>query len=219
MMNRRELLQLVATMTGMAVVGGEAFALNLGTGLSYTAGSSDIRLRLTAREINLLDEIAETIIPKTDTPGAKAAKVGRFMEVMVRDCYTKAQQDAFVDGLKNFPSLCLAQYQKSFFSMSAKQRHEMLVRLEKEAKTFNAGQSERDKERRHALETENKDNDFARQKEFESLPKHFYTMVKQLTLLGFFTSETGATKTLRYVAVPGRYDGNVPYVKGQRAWA
>jgi hypothetical protein len=43
-------------------------------------------------------------------------------------------------------------------------------------------------------------------------------MVKQMTLMGFFTSETGITKTLRYVAIPGRYDGDVPYIKGQRAW-
>lgn len=217
-MNRRELLQMVAAMTGVAVIGGEAFALNAEASLSTSARSSHSNLGFSARDINLLDEIAETIIPKTDTPGAKAARVGRFMEIMVRDCYTKAQQDAFLDGLKNFSGLCLAQYQKSFFSMNAKQRQEMLVGMEKEAKTFNAGQSERDKERRHALETENKDNNFALQKEFENLPKHFYTMVKQLTLLGFFTSETGTTKTLRYVAVPGRYDGNVPYIKGQRAW-
>jgi hypothetical protein len=217
-MNRRELLQIVATMTGMTVIGGEAFAMHANANLSTLLEFSHTRLRLSARDINLLDEIAETIIPKTDTPGAKAAEVGRFMEVMVSDCYTSAQQAAFIDGLKNFPSLCLAKYQKSFFRMNAKQRHEMLVELEKEAKSFNAGQSELDKERRHALETENKDNNFALQKEFESLPKHFFTMVKQLTLLGFFTSETGATKTLRYVAIPGRYDGNVPYIKGQRAW-
>jgi len=217
-MNRRELLQMVATMTGMAVIGGEAFAMHAEASVNNASTVSHAGLRFSARDINLLDEIAETIIPKTDTPGAKAAKVGRFMEVMVRDCYTSAQQAAFFDGLKNFPSLCLAQYQKSFFSMNAKQRYELLVSLEKEAKSFNAGQSELDKERRHALETENKDNNFALQKEYENLPKHFYTMVKQLTLLGFFTSETGATKTLRYIAVPGRYDGNVPYIKGQRAW-
>ena len=222
-MNRRELLQMVAAMTGTAVMGGEAFALRID--IDADAGSphlptlSHAGFPFSAREINLLDDIAETIIPKTDTPGAKAAKVGRFMEIMVRDCYTAAQQEAFLESLKNFPSLCHAQYQKSFFNLNAKQRHALLVNLEKEAKYFNTGQSERDQVRRQALETENKDNNFALQKDFESLPKHFYTMVKQLTLLGFFTSETGATKTLRTVAVPGRYDGNVPYIKGQRAWA
>jgi hypothetical protein len=44
-------------------------------------------------------------------------------------------------------------------------------------------------------------------------------MVKQLTIWGYFTSEPGATKALRYVAVPGKYDGNFPYKKGDKAWA
>ena len=44
-------------------------------------------------------------------------------------------------------------------------------------------------------------------------------MMKELTLLGFFTSEIGATKALRYVAVPGKYVGCIPYNKGDKAWA
>lgn len=179
----------------------------------------DKNFRLRAREINLLDEIGETILPKTDTPGAKAAKVGVFMEVMVRDCYTKSQQLAFMDGMKMFVERCIASYEKPFSSMPAQQRHALLVLLEKEAKTFNQNQNALDTQRRKAWTEQNKDIPYYAQKEFESLPSHFYTMVKQLTLLGFFTSKTGMTKTLRYLPVPGRYDGNVPYIKEQRAWA
>lgn len=215
-MNRRELLNRIAALTGVAVIGGDVFLMQVNAApISF----GNTALRFTAREINLLDEIGETIIPTTDTPGAKAAKTGKFMEVMVRDCYTIPQQNAFMSGLKAFPEECMQQYGKSFFSMTTRQRHDLLVTLEKEAKAFNETQQERDKNRRHVLETENKDNSYAMQKEFEALPRHFYTMVKQLTLLGFFTSQTGMTKTLRYVAIPGRYDGNVPYIKGQRAWA
>jgi hypothetical protein len=50
-------------------------------------------------------------------------------------------------------------------------------------------------------------------------PNHYFSMMKQLTLLGFFTSEVGATQALRYLPVPGRYDGCIPYNKGDRAWA
>ena len=50
-------------------------------------------------------------------------------------------------------------------------------------------------------------------------PKHYFRMMKELTLLGYFTSEIGATQALRYVAVPGKYEGCVPYKKGDRAWA
>ena len=48
---------------------------------------------------------------------------------------------------------------------------------------------------------------------------HYFTLMKQLTLFSFFTSEVGATKALRYVSIPGRYDGDMPYQKGDRAWA
>jgi hypothetical protein len=43
-------------------------------------------------------------------------------------------------------------------------------------------------------------------------------VLKELTILGYFSSEIGATQALRYAEVPGAYDGNAPYVRGQRAW-
>ncbi len=48
---------------------------------------------------------------------------------------------------------------------------------------------------------------------------HFFALMKQATLVGFFTSETGATKTLRYDPVPGEYRGCVPLKEIGRAWA
>jgi len=51
------------------------------------------------------------------------------------------------------------------------------------------------------------------------MPAHYFTMMKQLTLLGYFTSKPGATEALRYVPVPGRYEGCIPYTKGEKAWA
>ena len=53
----------------------------------------------------------------------------------------------------------------------------------------------------------------------KDVSKHYFTMMKELTLTGFFTSEVGATKALRYVAIPGRFEGCVPYKKGDKAWA
>ena len=51
------------------------------------------------------------------------------------------------------------------------------------------------------------------------IPNHYFKLMKELTLLGYFSSEIGATKALRYIAVPGHYDGNLPYKKGDKAWA
>ena len=50
-------------------------------------------------------------------------------------------------------------------------------------------------------------------------PVHYFLMLKQLTILGYFTSETGASQALNYIAVPGKYDGSYPYKKGDKAWA
>lgn len=53
----------------------------------------------------------------------------------------------------------------------------------------------------------------------EDKPVYFFQLIRELTLLGYFTSEAGATKALAYVQVPGRYDGCVDMKPGQKAWA
>lgn len=195
-MERRELLKQIAILTGGAFIGGELFLAGCKSGSSMEAG-------FTPTTVALLDEVGETIIPATKTPGAKAAQVGEFMKVFVTDCYTKNDQAAFTKGIVQLDEACNKANGKSFMDCDAKQRHDFLVSLEKEAKTFN--------------EAVNKENEG--KKDEEKKPVHYYTMMKQLTLLGFFTSKTGATETLRHQAVPGRYDGAFPYKKGDRAWA
>ena len=93
-MDRRKALQNVALLLGGTVVGGSLFL----QGCKSETAAADGAL-LTEDQIKYLDEVAETILPKTNTPGAKEAAVGAFMAVMVKDCYTKEQQDVFVKGL------------------------------------------------------------------------------------------------------------------------
>jgi hypothetical protein len=50
-------------------------------------------------------------------------------------------------------------------------------------------------------------------------PAHYFRMMKELALLGFFTSKIGCTQALRYVEAPGRYDPCLPYSPGESAWA
>ncbi len=211
-MERRELLKLIALLTGGAVVGGEVFLSGC-----KTAGKTDAGFTTTT--IALLDEIGETIIPATATPGAKAAKVGEFMKVMVTDCYTEKQQAAFTKGIAQLEEACKKATGKSFMECIPEQRHNFLVSLEKEAKEFNRKTNEEDKPKREAHNAENEKLAFKDQKEFEGTPSHYYTMMKQLTLLGFFSSRTGMTETLRHLPVPGKYDGAYPYTKGDKAWA
>jgi len=67
-----------------------------------------------------------------------------------------------------------------------------------------------------ALDKEAKDYQKNKKKEE---PTHYFTQMKQLTLFGYFTSKEGATQALRYVAVPGKYEGCIDYKKGDKAWA
>lgn len=205
-MDRRELLKMIAVLTGGVVIGGEVFLTGCKTGAKADAG-------FTTTNIALLDEIGETIIPATTTPGAKAAQIGEFMKIMVNDCYTEEQQDAFMKGLSSLEEASKKVNNKSFMDCTPEERKAILISLEKEAKEFNAKQEAADKPRREELYIQDKGYNFV------ASPRHYYTMMKQLTLLGFFTSKTGMTETLRHVQVPGRYDGAVPYVKGDKAWA
>ena len=148
----------------------------------------------TPDDIAYLDEIAETIIPATDTPGAKAAKVGAFMTVMVKDCYEEKQQQTFRDGLDKINDASKKKFDNAFMAITPQQRHDLLVTIDNEQKEYNKKKKKDD-------------------------PEHYFRLMKELTLLGYFTSEPGCTQALRYVETPGKYEGCIPYHKGEKAWA
>ena len=80
------------------------------------------------------DEVAETIFPKTATPGAKDAKVGEFMKVMVNDCYVEDDQKAFRAGQASINDVCKKMHGHDFMKATPEQRKEVLVSLDKEVK-------------------------------------------------------------------------------------
>ncbi len=188
-MTRRDVLQNVAILLGGSIVGGSVFSLE---GCKST--DKQVNALFTDKQVALMNEIADTILPATSTPGAKAAKVGDFMAVMVLDCYEEKNQKVFTDGLKKLDDLSEEKYSESFMDATPKQRTELLTALDKEQKEYQAKKGKDD-------------------------PSHYFRMMKELTLLGYFTSKEGATQALRYIPVPGKYDGNVPYKKGDKAWA
>jgi hypothetical protein len=187
-MNRREALQNVGLLLGGTIVGGTVFLE------SGCKSDKKVNALFTESDVALLDEIAETILPKTATPGAKDAKVGAFMAMMVVDCYSPKDQQVFTAGLKKLDEVSKEKNSAAFMKASPEQRTSLLVALDKEQQDY--------------MSKKQKDE-----------PYHYFRMMKELSLLGFFTSEVGATKALRYIAVPGRYEGSVPYKKGDRAWA
>ncbi len=209
-MERRDLLKWIGMVTGTAVIGGELFL----TGCK--AETKTPTLPFTPDEIILLDEIAETIIPKTNTPGAKDAEVGKFMEIMVKDCYDKMDQENFMEGMSDIQKQSKDKYNKEFNLLTADQRKELLTSLDAVAKKVLADMQSGKPSSAVVMNVDTATFD----KEAKAKNKvHYFTMMKQLTLLGFFTSKPGATEALRHVAVPGRYDGCIDYKKGDRAWA
>lgn len=189
-MNRREAVSRVALLLGTAVIGAEFFL----SGCKASDDKITTTLDFKPADIAYLDEIAETIIPTTNTPGAKAAGVGTFMTVMVKDCYDDKNQKIFLEGMTKLDEASRKMHDKSFMGATPEQRKALLLTLDTEQKDYNKNKKKED-------------------------PAHYFSLMKQLTLLGYFTSEIGATQALRYEAVPGRYDGCMPYKKGDRAWA
>lgn len=210
-MNRRELLKMIAVATGGAMIGGE-FLLS-----GCKANTDSAPVAFTEENIAFLDEVAETIIPQTSTAGAKAAGVGRFMTVMVNDCYTKDNQEVFHKGLTTLDEACNKMHKVGFMKATPEQRKQLLISVDKETKDYVKKQADAEnvqklKERQGQ---ERNTNDFKK----ETLPSHYFQQLKQLAIFGYFTSEKGRTEALRYTPVPGKYQGVIDYKKGEKSFA
>jgi hypothetical protein len=210
-MNRRELLKMIAAATGSVMIGGE-FLLS-----GCKANSDSAPVAFTEENIAFLDEVAETILPQTNTAGAKAAGVGRFMTVMVNDCYTKDNQEIFHKGINILNDECNKMHKVDFMKASPEQRKQLLVAVDKETKDYVKKQADAEnvqKQKQRQGQERNTD-DFKAQ----TLPNHYFQQLKQLAIFGYFTSEKGRTEALRYTPVPGKFEGVIDYKKGDKAFA
>jgi len=205
-MNRRDAISRVALIMGGAVIGADFFI----SGCKST--SKKVNDLFTEDHVAFMNEVADTILPTTSSPGAKEANVGQFMAVMVQDCYTPKDQKTFVDGLGKLNDASNKKFNAKFIDLNPQQRTDLLVALDKEQKDYTANRNKQ-------MEADRLNHKNDPKYKAPETPNHYFRMIKELTLLGYFTSEIGATKALRYVAVPGRYDGCVPYKKGDKAWA
>ena len=199
-MNRRDAVKHISILLGGTLVGANYI-------LSGCKGNENGPVVGFSRdEIALLDEIGETILPTTKTPGAKAAQVGQFMNIMVNDSYEEKDQKAFKEGLDKIEKLSKKQFGSGFMEIKPEQRRTLLIQLDGEQKEYTKKKAEDDKK--------NTGKDIK-----DAKPAHYFRMMKELTLLGYFTSEIGSTQARRYVESPGKYVACEPYVKGQKAWA
>lgn len=236
--DRREAVRRVtALLGGVALVGGSTLLTACERERARAVVGKPIG-EFTPEDIAFLDEIAETILPETKTPGAKAAQVGAFMALMVTDTYDVSERTRFREGMRKLDAASMQASNTSFMSATPKQRLSLLESLDREQKSYT--------DAREAARTAGaqkgaaKDSAAAKGDEFlpdqrkenvpgeeaagaaaitADAPSHYFRMMKELALLGYFTSEIGYTKAMRYIETPGRYEPCVPYVAGERAWA
>ena len=192
-MDRRELLKFVALGTALPAMPAEVLAAlrEVHAGLA----SNPPRKVFTAHQDATVATMAELIIPATDTPGAKAARVNEFIDHIVADWYSGEERARFLAGLADVDSRAQSQFQKNFVDASLAQQSEILRALGAEMAHATAVLATAPRGYRGST-PEPEDN--------------FYFMFRQLTLTGYFTSEAGFTLQLKEVIIPGRFDGCVP---------
>ena len=189
--NRREAMRRVSAMLGgVSFIGGTALLEGCA---SYQAGDYTGNL-FSAQDIALLDEIADTILPATDTPGARAAGVGPFIAVMVTDTYYPDDQAIFLDGLETIEATSRQRFGAGIMDITPAQRLALVEALDRE-------------------QFEHMNNNAP------GAPAHYFRMMKQLTLLGYFTSEIGYTQAMRYQEVPGRFEPCTELSPDDTIWA
>jgi len=147
---------------------------------------------------DLIADLAETIIPATDTPGAKEAGVHDFIILMIKDCTDIKSQNKFIDGLKELEHYCSSAFNKPFGKCAENEKQEVLKHFEAKGKNFKG---------------------ILGKVQNRFLGKSFFITLKENTAAGYCSSEAGATRGLAYVYIPGKYIGCVPLQPGQKSWA
>jgi hypothetical protein len=233
--DRREAIRRVtAIFGGITLVGGSTLlaACDRASDSARANASSGVGT-FTTGDIALLDHVADTILPATSTPGAKAARTGAFMALMVTDTYQPKDAAIFREGIRTIDAECRKETGKPFMIATEAQRLTLIERLDREQKTYTdardaASRAAREKEDAQkadaVLPDQRKENAPAADANpapaiTADAPAHYFRMMKELTMLGYFTSEIGMTQAQRYIESPGRFDPCVPYTAGEKSWA
>jgi gluconate 2-dehydrogenase gamma chain len=195
MIDRRELLHRTAMILGGVISSGAAAGVLGGCAATPQAGA-DAPAFFTRAEMATVAAMSERIIPKTDTPGAIDLGVPAFIDRMMTGYYKERPRSILRAGLARADADAQAAHAKPFAALTEAQQVALMTVYDAEAYQMNRANAN------------NPDAD-----------QHFFRMMKELTTLGFFTTEYGSTKLLRYAAVPGPYLGDIPASEVGGAWA
>jgi Gluconate 2-dehydrogenase subunit 3 len=201
-MNRRNAIKKAAILLGGAFSTPTLMAMSRWE-QSPTHATGGLNFSLTDIQRKIVAEVAEMIIPKTTTAGAKDAGVPAFIEMMLKDCYAQPEHLSFMEGV-------MALEQDKFLDMDTPTRTARLKKLEADTKNT--------MKLREVKQTKSGDNDD--KEEMKAAPKGlpFWRLVKELTLLGYFTSEIGIRDSYEYVQIPSKFE-TIKLKPNQKAYA
>ena len=189
-MNRRTVLKNVALILGGTLSAPTLLAMERLKHPSRTK-LGNAEFDLTEIQKQIIAEVSDMILPKTDTPGAKEAGVPAFIEMMIKDCYAKPDQVSFLLGVTDLEN-------SKFLNLDFAKRTEMLKEMEAKTKEL--------MKLREVKQTKMGDNDDKEIMKAQASGLPFWRLIKELTLLGYFTSEIGTKASFTYVQIPAKFE-------------
>ncbi|MEM9824653.1 MAG: gluconate 2-dehydrogenase subunit 3 family protein [Bacteroidota bacterium] len=196
-MNRREALKKTGLLGGAAL---------LSTALITLLDSCQTQERLTWEpqflnidQAQLITALVDTILPKTDTPGALDVKVDIFLDLVFAKMYDQQAQQQLVKEMDQFSQTCQKKFGKDFYRLDAKQRTAIL-----EAEEANAPKFARKVWGRPVEKQE---------------PVGFYRSIKSMAIWAYCTSEEVGKNVLQYDPIPGDYQGCIPFAEVGKVWS
>jgi hypothetical protein len=187
-MNRRDALKQTALLTGYALSASTIAAVMNGCKASGEPGW--VPQFLTEEQGATVAQMAECIIPKTDTPGAKDVLVHEFIDLMLKDYVEEEEQGMFIAGLEGVDAKAQEAHDKNFIDCTDEQQFELLQAM-------------------HVAEKE----------QGEEAGPPFFRIFRQAVVAGYFTSEKVGTEVLSYDPIPGDYDGCYPLDQVGNNWS
>lgn len=186
-MERRELLQVMLAAAGLqwldGLAPGELMALARRVHAEAAAGAAAGGLDPALREI--ITAAAERIIPADDTPGATDAGVAAFIEKIAQEWYSDEERERLLAGVAALDHMSRGTLGTGFAEAKASDQEALLLRFDREVAAL-------------------------REKGGGEADRHWFAMLKYLTVFGYCTSEPGMTRLLESWPPPPAYDGCAP---------
>jgi hypothetical protein len=202
-MERREVLRLLGSAAAISALPLEAITI-LQRANAEVAHSTGLRT-LNPHQNETVITIAEMIIPATDTPGAKGAKVNEFIDLLLTEWYEPAETKEFLAGLIDVDEQSKKKFSAAFVDCTPAQQTELLKQFDAEAMDFAAKQKE-------AVTSGN----ISPLQQTTPAPSNFFYTMKKLTLTGYYTSQIGFSKELGKFIIPPEHAGCAPVKEATR---